>query len=350
MRCRALIWFAGFASIAVGCGSDGGAEFSQEQGTEGTTTASDAGSVTTGGEVAASSVGGTASSNEATAATTTSETTSTATSGASISTASGAGGTSSAAASVTSGGGGSSAMPSSGCGVAPNIPSPPTVMSGGVERSYVIDIPASYDPETPYPIVFGFHGMSTSGELFRSEFYGNLLSTMGDEAIVVHPDALGDPTAWDTEQDVPFFDDLLAELQSLLCIDASRVFITGHSSGGFFTNSLACERADVLRGIAPVSGGGPLTFGNTACVGPVAALVAHGENDETVAFSSGEGSRDHWLEVNGCDASSAAPSSSPECVEYTCDPGLPVRWCVHQEGHDWPAFLPQAIWDFFKAL
>ena len=221
-------------------------------------------------------------------------------------------------------------------------------MSGGVERTYLVDLPSSYDPATAYPIVFGFHGASTSGETFRSSFYGNLLSAMADEAIVVHPDALGDPTSWDANRDVTFFDDLLVELRSTLCIDTNRVFATGHSSGGFFTNSLACERADVLRGIAPVSGGGPNGFAN--CVGPVAAWIAHGENDETVDFSSGEGSRDYWLEANGCAADSAMPAALDECVEYGCEAGLPVQWCVYQDGHDWPDFAPQAMWDFFRAL
>jgi hypothetical protein len=40
-----------------------------------------------------------------------------------------------------------------------------------------------------------------------------------------------------------------------------------------------------------------------------------------------------------------------ECVDYSgCDEGLPVRWCVHQSGHNWPGFAPQAIWDFFSSL
>src|SRR5690606_35705421 len=258
---------------------------------------------------------------------------------------------SSTTASITSGSGGTqAAQPSTGCGTEPSLSENPSVMSGGVVRTYLVDLPSAYDPNTAYPIVFGFHGMGTSGETFHSAFYGNLLSAMADEAIVVHPDALGDPTAWGDEEEIAFFDDLLVELQATLCIDTARVFVTGHSSGGFFTNTLACARADVLSGIAPVSGGGPFSFGNNSCVGPVAAWIAHGENDETVDFSSGEGSRDHWLEANGCDAGSATASTPSECVEYTCSEGLPVRWCVYQDGHDWPDFAPRGMWDFFKSL
>lgn len=335
--------------LTAGCGgSGGGGPESAPPGTGGATVTGSSGTVTTGEQAPVSSVGGaTSSSSETTSTMTTSASTADATSGSTVSS---VGGASSTTASVTTGGGGRAATPSSGCGTAPSIPDSPSLMSGGVERTYLVDLPSSYDPDTAYPIVFGFHGASTSGETFRSAFYGNLLSAMGDEAIVVHPDALGDPTSWDASVDVTFFDDLLTELQSTLCIDMTRVFATGHSSGGFFTNSLGCERADVLRGIAPVSGGGPSSFGNSSCAGPVAAWIAHGENDDTVDFSSGEGSRDYWLEANGCDANSAMPTTPTECVEYSCDPGLPVRWCVHQDGHNWPDFAPQGIWDFFKSL
>jgi polyhydroxybutyrate depolymerase len=263
-----------------------------------------------------------------------------------------AGSAGAAAAGAGSGGGGGSGggVATNGCGEAPPETGERSLMLDGEERTYVLDLPPDYDPMLPYPIVFGFHGASTSGSTFRNAFYGNLLSAMGDAAIVVHPDALGDPTSWETERDVPFFDALVEALSAELCIDSARIFATGHSSGGFFSNALGCERGDVLRAIAPVSGGGPFVFGGTSCTGEVAAWLAHGENDETVEFSSGEDSRDHWLEANGCGETSAAVTP-PECVAYQdCNAEHPVHWCVYQEGHDWPEFAPQAMWDFFEAL
>jgi poly(3-hydroxybutyrate) depolymerase len=241
---------------------------------------------------------------------------------------------------------------SAGCGQA----SPPLAAGDraltvdGVARSYVLDLPNGYDGERPYPIVFAFHGATTSGRFFRSAFYGNLLSTMADEAILVHPDALGDPSAWDNQADVPFFDALLTELSAALCVDEARVFATGHSSGGFFTNTLGCQRGDVLRAIAPISGGGPFGFGAGSCTGQVAVWVAHAENDETVAFENGENSRDRWLSANAC-SPEIRPITPDPCVEYSgCAAGSAVRWCVYQDGHDWPDFAPAGIWDFFRDL
>jgi polyhydroxybutyrate depolymerase len=237
---------------------------------------------------------------------------------------------------------------SAGCGQSSALGSgDQSLQVAGVTRTYVLDLPPAYDGSRAFPLVFAFHGASTSGRLFRSAFYGNLLSAMGDEAILVHPDALGEPTAWNTAADVPFFDALVRELTSRLCVNEERIFATGHSSGGFFTNTLGCSRGDVLRAIAPVSGGGPL---GRSCTGQVAAWVAHAENDATVNFTNGEGSRDRWLSANGCGDSTRAVSPNP-CVEYAgCDAGSPVRWCVYQDGHNWPEFAPAGIWEFFSAL
>jgi polyhydroxybutyrate depolymerase len=241
------------------------------------------------------------------------------------------------------------ATPSSGCGRLALLSSgAQTLDVDGTARTYVLDLPSGYDGTTPFPIVFAFHGATTSGEFFRSAFYGNLLSTMADDAILVHPDALGDPTAWNTAADLPFFDALLAELNSDLCVDQERVFATGHSSGGFFTNTLGCQRGDVLRAIAPVAGGGP--FANAGCRGEVAVWLAHGENDPMVPFETGVASRDRWLQANGCSEVTSAVVPAP-CVEYSgCAAGLPVRWCVHEDGHSWPGFAPQGIAEFFGSF
>jgi polyhydroxybutyrate depolymerase len=242
---------------------------------------------------------------------------------------------------------------SPGCGQPAPAEPPATLDLEGTTRTFIVDVPPSYDPNLPLPILFAFHGMGTSGDLFRSQFYGNLPSAFGNDTLLVHPDALGDPTAWDNGgDDVLFFDAMLELLSSLYCVDMSRVFATGHSSGGFFTNTLGCQRGDVLRAIAPVSGGGPFVFGGNGCVGQLAVWLTHGSNDETVAFTSGEDSRDYWGEANQCDLTQSTPTpGDAPCVDYPgCDAGFPVRWCVHEDGHNWPSFIPQAMHDFFFAL
>jgi polyhydroxybutyrate depolymerase len=165
----------------------------------------------------------------------------------------------------------------------------------------------------------------------------------------VHPDALGNPTAWDLtgNTDLAFFDALLTKIESQYCVDKNRIFAAGHSSGGYFSNVLGCKRGDVLRGIAPVSGGGP--FGT--CTGQVAAWIAHGTNDTTVLPAQGRASRDHWVTANTCDGATSSPVTPSPCVEYaSCDAGYAVRWCEYNGTHTYPTFAPQGIWSFFKSL
>ena len=249
------------------------------------------------------------------------------------------------------------ATSSTGCGQAPPATAPGSVDVSGVARTFIVDVPAGYDPDTPTPVLFGFHGMGNTGEAYRSQYQGNLLSTFGDEFIVVHPDALPNEdgtTVWDMQGgvDVDFFDAMVALLTATYCIDEDRLFATGHSAGGFFTNTLGCQRGDVLRGIGPQAGGGPMLFGGATCVGQVAAWISHGLSDTTVDISSGEGSRDHWAEANHCDTSqTTTPSPNYPCVEYVgCDAGYAVRWCPHEGGHEIATFPPEGLYDFFSML
>jgi polyhydroxybutyrate depolymerase len=250
---------------------------------------------------------------------------------------------------------------SPGCGLEPPENGYRTLVSGGTEREYYLTVPSDYDPNTEYPLYFGLHGYGSYGLLFADRWYGNTLSAWQEEVITVHPDALGEDgdTRWDTsgDTDLVFFDDLLAQLKTELCIDEDRVFASGHSMGGLFSNHLGCHRGDVLRGIAPVSGAGPAFGGmfDPGCVGQVAAMVIHGTNDSTVDISSGEGSRDFWIERNGCSPDSTSPLSAEgfDCVEYGgCDSGYPVVWCTYtdpEEGHNYPRETgPPTILNFFS--
>jgi polyhydroxybutyrate depolymerase len=248
------------------------------------------------------------------------------------------------------------ARPSAGCGLAGLGSGEQAVDVDGAVRSYRLDLPAAYDGTTPYPLVFAFHGATTSGALFRSARYGNLLSTMAEGAILVHPDALGEPSAWNEPADLPFFDALLAALDAALCVDRARVFATGHSSGGFFANALGCQRGDRLRAIAPVSAGGPFERGS-GCVEDVAVWLAHADNDPTVDFENGVASRDRWLEANGC-AETSTPSepamraaiSGHRCAgacTTTATPGLPSRpraSGVSSAGCDRAHGRPLSVW------
>jgi polyhydroxybutyrate depolymerase len=78
-------------------------------------------------------------------------------------------------------------------------------------------------------------------------------------------------------------------------------------------------------------------------------MLTHGEADMAVMISAGEGSRDHWLEANGCAGAGSMPADPSPCVAYDgC--AEPVLWCQHMGGHEWPDFAGAGIRGFFLSF
>src|SRR6185436_15856334 len=138
----------------------------------------------------------------------------------------------------TTGGGGSVVIPlknppvmSAGCTKPTTVTSgKKTIMSGGQQRSYIIDIPAGYDMNKPYRTFFTFHWISSTAEAVQGQnfyFLKPLATAAGEPAIFVAPQALpGNPNGtWDTGRstDQVFFDDLLAYVKANLCVDTTRI-------------------------------------------------------------------------------------------------------------------------------
>ncbi len=111
-----------------------------------------------------------------------------------------------------------------------------TLTSDEVEREYYLKLPSPYDSKISYPLIFGFHGFTGDYTNFTEGYY-DLQEAVGDEAILVYPNALetNGETQWDLEADLGFFDDLYAELEANLCFDKRKVFAVGHSNGAGFT-------------------------------------------------------------------------------------------------------------------
>ena len=68
-----------------------------------------------------------------------------------------------------------------------------TLSHGGITRNYILFVPASYDPSTPAPLVFSFHGYSSNAAL-NMNYTG--FTAIADTAgfILVHPDGTLDGT------------------------------------------------------------------------------------------------------------------------------------------------------------
>lgn len=255
---------------------------------------------------------------------------------------------------------------------APPVP-PPTILTsetievGGETRSFVLAKPRTYSSSTSYPLVFVLHGDGGDGSSMRSGFPFDDVSA-GD-AIVVYPSGtygwnLYDPA--DTNPDLAFLVALAKSLEQRFSIDASRIFGTGFSSGGFMVNQVACRRPGFFRAIAPQSGGAPAeprdatastwAGGYTRCAsqtlgdGP-AVMVIHGTADADVVPESGEYTAKYWAYVNGCGTDRSPTAPSPCEQQVSCPTGKPVVYCPIQNlGHAFWSAARTAAWQFFKTF
>jgi polyhydroxybutyrate depolymerase len=254
---------------------------------------------------------------------------------------------------------------SAGCGKTPPSTPPSSSFVDQRTREYITVIPKDYDKDEPKKLIFAFHGRTNPNTMVRT--YYKVEQAAGNAAIMIYPAGLPTGTSsrgWsdggdsaDNLRDFYLFDQLLYEFGNKYCIDLDEVYVVGHSLGAWFTNSLACARGNVIRGIGSLGGG--ITAGN--CTGPVASMVWHNPKDNLAPYSSGIAARDTLLRVNQC-SSKTVPVSPSEgnCVEYQdCLDGAPVVWCPHNVNtdhrgvyypHVWPKFTGSAIWSFFKGL
>ena len=254
--------------------------------------------------------------------------------------------------------------PSAGCGKG----NPPTgqlsLTIRGNRADYLVTLPANYSTTAPSPLIFGFHGRNRTYLEFEQVDASQIRTTLENRAVMVFPQSQGG-AGWNFAAEIPpsleFFEALYTQLLANYCVDTSHVFAVGHSSGAYFSDILACRYGDRLRGIGDVSGA-VQDESRLNCVGSVAALLVHGENDTVVPFAGGMGMRDQYLSRNGC-SQTTTPGPVAPCVAYQgCQAGLPVSWCQHTEptytdtatgrptNHGWPSFASQAIANFLFSL
>jgi len=252
--------------------------------------------------------------------------------------------------------------PSAGCGKANPPQGAGALTIRGAQAQYVVTLPANYDPNTPVPLIFGFHGRGRTHVQFQTVDASNIQTELGSRAVMVYPKTQGGD-GWNFAAEVPpsveFFEALYPQTLNNYCIDTSRIFLVGHSSGAYFTEILACRFGERFRGIGAVAG----NLQEMNCSDArFAALLVHGTMDSVVSFAGGMQARDYYEGRNGCDNSSVPGAVSP-CIQYQdCDAGLPVQWCQHTEptytdantgrptNHGWPSFASRAISQFLFSL
>jgi polyhydroxybutyrate depolymerase len=261
-----------------------------------------------------------------------------------------------------------------------------SITSDGVERSYRLYIPESYNPSKPAPLVLNFHGYGSNA--IEQESYSGF-KAVADQAgfVLVTPEATSDPQEWflygpiepDYVDDFAFIDRLIDYLEATLCIDASRVYATGISNGGGMTSLVGCRLNQRIAAIAPIAGS-PYSDSDCNGQGPMPVISFHGTDDPLVPFEGAEPSplnlfavpvrqnMQEWAQHNGCDMTLHSQRIAEDVVleSYTnCDAGADVElYVIEGGGHTWPGAASdspglgvtthsisasQLIWAFFAA-
>ena len=118
-----------------------------------------------------------------------------------------------------------------------------TLSVDGTEREYLLHIPRGFkkSKKKQSPLVVMLHGRTSNGKQAASSYYGWTRLADKEGFVAVFPTALGRPTSWQAAYrgkptvDTKFLSQLIDEVVEELLLDKDRVFMTGHSSGGFMS-------------------------------------------------------------------------------------------------------------------
>jgi poly(3-hydroxybutyrate) depolymerase len=257
----------------------------------------------------------------------------------------------------------------------------PVVPGKVLQRRYFIRLPPNYDKSHVYKMLYqgaGCTGKGTDVSPFDTVTKGTAIQI----ALEIYPgvwgggsdtSGAGDPgvSCFDDKRgalsiEAPFIEALHERLKSQLCFDEHRVFIAGHSSGGWLANQFgASYGSKIFRAISPSSGGlAQGTLEQPPDGLPVPGIWWHQPLDGTNPFQGTVDGINHALIVNKCtpnfDTSPEAAAPFPNvsiCQKFTsCPAQFPIIVCrVTAGGGDHRNNLDDpnqraAAWSFFDAF
>ena len=214
------------------------------------------------------------------------------------------GGSSSASSSPSSTGGDAAATGSSSAsgssGTGGPLPACATTTFGGADRPVKLHVPPTYACATAAPLVIMLHGYGVTS--VSEEAYLNLLAETDKRGFLyAAPDGTKDATTseyWNATDaccdyygskvdDSAYLSGLITDIKAAFNVDAGRVYILGHSAGGFMAHRMACDHGDQIAGVVSLEGA--MYQDAVKCVGldPVSVLEIHGTSDAVIAYGGG---------------------------------------------------------------
>jgi hypothetical protein len=248
------------------------------------------------------------------------------------------------------------------------------------KRNYFARIPTGYSINKAYPVVIGGTGCG-GGENVGSEGGYSVLGVGPGETQAIQISLSYIPSTavgacagfaddFTNSPEPAYIHATIADLETKYCVDKSKIFLSGYSSGAWEATLSGCTNSDELRGYGVQIGGG-LRLKRPACkANPIAAIYVVGLQDTanpigplTTVNDDSHGSapsRDDILMRNGCTGTATAmwDAAYPLCLTYTgCPAKYPVVWCPINSGHNPDKadatvnlYRYDAIWKFYSTL
>jgi polyhydroxybutyrate depolymerase len=196
----------------------------------------------------------------------------------------------------------------------------------GGDRPVDVYAPDGLAPGQKVPLVLLLHGYSVSGAV--EELYMQLLPLVQKKGFVyAHPTGTIDSSKnyfWNatdaccnfdgsTVDDSAYLASVIDEIIAAYPVDPKRVYLIGHSNGGFMSYRMACDHADKIAAIASLAGA--MWLDTTKCQPsqPVHVLQIHGTADQEVIYTGDTGlgsgmdgypgaetTVQDWAKIDGC--------------------------------------------------
>ncbi|HVV54054.1 MAG TPA: PHB depolymerase family esterase [Mucilaginibacter sp.] len=268
-----------------------------------------------------------------------------------------------------------------------------SIVVDGLKRDFITYVPAGINPDDKPPIIISLHGrLGTAEGQMRFADFRPIADR--DKVIIVCPqgidrswnDGRGTPAHDKGINDVKFIGRLIDYIVNTYHADASRVYVTGMSNGGFMTSRLACELPGRIAAIAIVAA----SMDKDAGYQPkqaIPVMYIQGTGDPLVPFAGGAMKRGAGGSIYGHEEVLQTWAAADNCSDKPSVVQLPVKvkdgtsvtreeydgpngmqvigYTIVGGGHTWPGgtqYLPrmiigslshnlnacQVIWDFFR--
>jgi polyhydroxybutyrate depolymerase len=171
----------------------------------------------------------------------------------------------------------------------------------GGGRPVAVHVPPTYACGTPMPLVIMLHGL-TNFDSAAFEAYFQIAPEADKRGFLyAHPDGTTNSKGqefWNATDvccdfdntgvdDSTYLSDLITEIEQKYSVDEKRVYVFGHSNGGYMTYRMACDHADQIAAVASFAGAMWNDTSKCKPSAPMPVLQIHGTADATVSYTGG---------------------------------------------------------------